>query len=124
MPAVRFLADALIKPVVLRNRGAGKPTARETSRRRQPPAFLGDYILDCTARLSYAAFCHVSTTFEEIVSRLAETVALVTAAKDRMEGELNVGRDIQMSMVPLNFPALPEHDEFSIFATIKPAAER
>ena len=40
-----------------------------------------------------------------------------------MEGELNVGRDIQMSMVPLNFPALPEHDEFSIFATIKPAAE-
>ena len=40
-PAVRFLADALIELVVLRNRGAGKLTARETSRRRQPLRFSG-----------------------------------------------------------------------------------
>ena len=65
----------------------------------------------------------LGTTFDEMVSRLAETLALVTAAKDRMEEELNIGRDIQMSMVPLTFPAFPEHDEFAIFATLKPARE-
>ncbi len=41
-------------------------------------------------------------------------------AKDRMESELNIGRDIQMSMLPLDFPERPE---FSIYATLEPARE-
>ncbi|MGB5830778.1 MAG: SpoIIE family protein phosphatase, partial [Thiohalocapsa sp.] len=44
-------------------------------------------------------------------------------ANRRMEDELNVGHDIQMSMVPLDFPPFPDHDEFSIFATLQPAPE-
>ncbi len=44
-------------------------------------------------------------------------------ANKRMSGELNVGRDIQMSMVPLVFPAYPSRDEFSINAQLLPARE-
>ena len=44
-------------------------------------------------------------------------------ARKRMEDELNVGREIQMSMLPLTFPAFPEREEFDVFATLKAARE-
>ena len=62
-------------------------------------------------------------TFDDMVSQLAETLALVTAVKDRMQGELDIGREIQMSMVPLIFPAFPDHPEFTVYAVLKPARE-
>jgi sigma-B regulation protein RsbU (phosphoserine phosphatase) len=40
-----------------------------------------------------------------------------------MEDELNIGREIQMSMIPLDFPPFPDHDEFSVFAALEPARE-
>ena len=43
--------------------------------------------------------------------------------KDRMQQELNVGRDIQMSMLPLEFPPFPDRAEFSIHALLQPARE-
>jgi sigma-B regulation protein RsbU (phosphoserine phosphatase) len=45
------------------------------------------------------------------------------SAKERMEGELSIGRDIQMSMVPAKFPPFPDRNEFSIFAKLIPARE-
>ena len=44
-------------------------------------------------------------------------------ANKRMKGELDIGREIQMSMLPLIFPAFPDHNEFSIHAEISPARE-
>lgn len=61
--------------------------------------------------------------FDKMVSQLADTLAIVTATKSRMESELNVAKDIQMSMVPLTFPAYPEHAGFDIFAQLVPARE-
>jgi sigma-B regulation protein RsbU (phosphoserine phosphatase) len=46
-----------------------------------------------------------------------------TSAKERMEGELNIGRDIQMSMLPLDFPPYPHRNEFTVFASLYPARE-
>ncbi len=46
-----------------------------------------------------------------------------TTAKERMESELNIGRDIQMSMLPLEFPAFPHRTDFTVFATLEPARE-
>jgi sigma-B regulation protein RsbU (phosphoserine phosphatase) len=46
-----------------------------------------------------------------------------TTAKERMESELNIGRDIQMSMLPLEFPPFPHRNEFTVFATLHPARE-
>ena len=61
--------------------------------------------------------------FDKMVAQLSETLKFVTTAKSRMEDELNVARDIQMSMIPLTFPAYPEHLEFDIFAKLIPARE-
>lgn len=46
-----------------------------------------------------------------------------TSAKERMEGELNIGREIQLSMLPLEFPAFPHRKDFDVFATLEPARE-
>ncbi len=44
-------------------------------------------------------------------------------ARQRMADELNVGREIQMSMLPLTFPPYPRRREFEIFALLEPARE-
>jgi len=54
---------------------------------------------------------------------LQQAYGIIEAQKERMEEELNVGRDIQMSMVPRKFPAFPDRDEFSIHAALHPARE-
>jgi sigma-B regulation protein RsbU (phosphoserine phosphatase) len=54
---------------------------------------------------------------------LKQAYRIIEAQKNRMEEELNVGRDIQMSMVPQKFPAFPDRDEFSIHAVLHPARE-
>jgi sigma-B regulation protein RsbU (phosphoserine phosphatase) len=52
-----------------------------------------------------------------------ENLKRTTVAKERMESELNIARDIQMSMLPMDFPAFPDRHEFSVFATMQPARE-
>ena len=52
-----------------------------------------------------------------------DRLVAVTSQKQRMESELRVGHDIQMSMLPLIFPPFPDLKEFSVFATLQPARE-
>jgi sigma-B regulation protein RsbU (phosphoserine phosphatase) len=40
-----------------------------------------------------------------------------------MQGELNIGREIQMGMLPQHFPAYPDRDDFTVYATLEPARE-
>jgi sigma-B regulation protein RsbU (phosphoserine phosphatase) len=44
-------------------------------------------------------------------------------ANKRMGDELNIGRQIQMSMIPLTFPRFPEHKDLDVWAYIRPARE-
>jgi sigma-B regulation protein RsbU (phosphoserine phosphatase) len=52
-----------------------------------------------------------------------ENLRRTTSAKERMESELNIGQEIQMSMLPLEFPPFPNRHEFAIFAKLIPARE-
>jgi sigma-B regulation protein RsbU (phosphoserine phosphatase) len=52
-----------------------------------------------------------------------ENLKRTTSAKERMESELNIGRDIQMSMLPLEFPPFPDRKEMDILAALHPARE-
>jgi sigma-B regulation protein RsbU (phosphoserine phosphatase) len=60
--------------------------------------------------------------FALIISNLVKEQKLRTA-RERMEGELNAARDIQMTMVPKMFPAFPDRPEFDIYAILEPAKE-
>ena len=56
-------------------------------------------------------------------AKLNDAYGIIKESKDRMEEELNIGREIQMSMIPRTFPAFPDRDEFSIYAMLQPANE-
>ena len=63
------------------------------------------------------AFNEMTRRLNESIEHLKET----TAAKERIESELKIAHEIQMSMVPKIFPPFPERSEFDIFATLVPA---
>ncbi len=52
-----------------------------------------------------------------------EVLAETAAAKERIESELRIARDIQMSLVPKTFPPFPCRDDFEIYALMEPAKE-
>lgn len=60
---------------------------------------------------------------KESMDKLNRAYRIIKRQKDRMQQELDIGRDIQMSMLPLSFPAFPEREEFSIHALLEPARE-
>ncbi len=62
-------------------------------------------------------FNHMIESLDDAVIRLEET----TAAKERIESELSVARDIQMSILPKLFPAFPERPEFDVYAKLESA---
>jgi sigma-B regulation protein RsbU (phosphoserine phosphatase) len=66
-----------------------------------------------------SAFVAMQHSLKEYIQKLTET----TAAKERIESELNIAREIQMSILPKNFPAFPGHPEFDLYAFMQPAKE-
>jgi phosphoserine phosphatase RsbU/P len=68
----------------------------------------------------------LAASFNGMTRRLAESIEelkVTTAAKERIESELKIAHEIQMSMVPKIFPPFPDRSEFDIFATLVPAKE-
>ena len=55
--------------------------------------------------------------------RHIEWLKTTTAAKERIESELAIARDIQMAILPKLFPPIPDRDEFDLRALIVPARE-
>jgi len=52
-----------------------------------------------------------------------ENIKKFTAAKERIESELNIARNIQMSFLPKVFPPWPHIKSFDIYAALEPARE-
>lgn len=65
------------------------------------------------------SFITMESALRQSVRELKET----TAAKERIESELKIARDIQMSMVPKIFPPFPHRPEFELYATLVPARQ-
>lgn len=65
------------------------------------------------------SFINMKRTLQRYLENLKET----TASKERIESELKIAHDIQMSMVPKTFPPFPDRREFDIYATLIPARE-
>ena len=57
------------------------------------------------------------------IKRFIENLKAETQARERIESELRVARDIQASMLPQQFPPFPDRKEIDIFALMDPAKE-
>ena len=92
---------------------------------------------DFSAAEASSAIKDLPTRYRDEVGNLAEALLFMeealrqyirdlretTATKERIESELKIARDIQMSILPRTFPPFPERPEFDIYATIQPARE-
>lgn len=65
------------------------------------------------------SFIYMRGALKKYIKELTETIA----SKERMESELNIAHDIQMSIVPRVFPAFSDRTEFDIYAILVPAKE-
>ncbi len=65
------------------------------------------------------SFKQMEDSLKQYIKDLTET----TAAKERIESELYVARDIQMGMLPTVPPPFPDIALFDIYATLEPARE-
>ncbi|MCI5159035.1 MAG: HAMP domain-containing protein, partial [Candidatus Electrothrix sp. AUS1_2] len=57
------------------------------------------------------------------LSQYIDNLQRATAAKERIESELRIARDIQMSFLKKRFPPFPDRHEFDLYAIIAPAKE-
>ena len=62
-------------------------------------------------------FNNMAGDLNEAVTNLEKT----TADKEKIEAELNIAKDIQLSIIPKFFPAFPERKEFDVHATLQTA---
>ena len=60
-------------------------------------------------------------TMQQSLTQYVEELKTTTAAKALMQSELNVARNIQMSMLPKTFPAFPNRKDIDLYATLTPA---
>ena len=68
----------------------------------------------------------LSRSFADMQSSLVnymDELTRTTANKVRIEGELQIARDIQMGMIPQVFPPFPERKNIDLYATMVPARE-
>lgn len=65
------------------------------------------------------AFEHMQQDLTKYIENLKET----TSAKEKIESELHIAREIQMGMIPKIFPPFPDIDEIDLFAMLEPAKE-
>lgn len=92
---------------------------------------------DFSAAEASSAIKDLPTRFRDEVGNLAEALLFMeealrhyirdlretTATKERIESELKIASEIQMSILPRTFPPFPDRSDFDIYATIKPARE-
>ena len=70
------------------------------------------------------AFTFLSSTMEEKDSgNPVRGVVSMISELDRLDQELKLAADIQVNMLPMNFPPFPERTEFQLYASMTPAKE-
>ncbi|HPR32736.1 MAG TPA: SpoIIE family protein phosphatase [Prolixibacteraceae bacterium] len=65
------------------------------------------------------SFAHMQKDLKNFIEHLRDT----TAAKEKIESELRIAREIQMGMIPKIFPPFPDLPEIDLYAMLEPAKE-
>ncbi len=86
----------------------------------------GDFDMHLPAQTAQDEIGDLSRAFaamnRDLQIHIRDLVA-TTSAKERIEGELSIAHDIQMSILPKMLPPFPHREEFNLFAVIEPAKE-
>ena len=110
---IRFVILYSMKPLVRLTEAASKISAGDLNV--QLPEMKPS---DSIGRLNNA-FAEMQRSLRLQMDRLVET----TRAKEHIESELHIARNIQMGLVPHTFSPFPEWDGLDLYAVLRPAKE-
>lgn len=86
----------------------------------------GDFSTPLPKIISHDEMRELHDAFSEMQENLIlyiDNLEKTTTAKEKIESELRIAHDIQMSMLPKTFPPFPERDEIDLFAVLYPARQ-
>ena len=66
---------------------------------------------------------HSFSSMVKELDRYMDELRTITAERERMSAELDIATRIQSGMVPNDFPAFPDRNEFDLYAIMDPAKE-
>ena len=107
--ALQFLITAVDEAVVKYNQEHPEETTRISAR--------------CVMRSNEddpLAFLHSVRDEKEMGDEMRGVVSMISEL-DRLDNELKLAADIQINMLPMNFPPFPGRTEFSLYASMTPA---
>ena len=81
------------------------------------------YSVTCAQIRGNQELVHSEGEDPELLEMARAEIAELKQKKERIEGELRIAHDIQMSILPKMLPPFPNRDEFNLFAVIEPAKE-
>lgn len=110
---VVVIARSIVKPIAMLS-DASAQIADGNLDLDLPPVARNDEV----GRLALA-FAHMKDSLRRYIADLTEA----TAARQRMESELQIAREIQMGILPKTFPPFPERSDLDIHAALIPARE-
>ncbi|MDD3625735.1 MAG: SpoIIE family protein phosphatase [bacterium] len=110
--ASKSISDRITDPILALNAGANIVGSGNLDYSLE--IHTGDEIEDLAN-----TFNKMTQNLKVYISDLKET----TAEKERIESDLRIATEIQMSMLPTTFPPFPDRNEFDIFASMVPAKE-
>ncbi len=115
------LVNRISRPLKQLAAHAGKLATQDFSKPETGPSDIGHLPANSRDEVGELAksFINMECSLRQSVKELKET----TAVRERIESELKIARDIQMSMVPKLFPPFPLRPEFDLHATLVPARE-
>ncbi len=119
--AAFILVDRISRPLArLAGYARELPYQDFTQAEAEEPAIadMPDRYRDEVGRLAQS-FVFMEQSLRERIRELMES----TAARERIQSELNVARDIQMGLLPKIFPPFPEREDLDLYALLTPAKE-
>ena len=117
---IRRVDRAIVDPINAITRAA-EDYARD---KREGRSGIGHFSsLDIATGDEVEDLAHVMANMEQDIQDHEVRLTKVTADRERMITELSLATRIQSNMLPSEFPAFPERDEFDIFASMNAARE-
>jgi len=118
--AVVLIRKILVKPI---NRMAG--AARQYTEDKQNGISESDHFkhLNIHSGDEIEELNLTMSEMEDSITKYVQNLTKVTAERERISTELSLAARIQASMLPTDFPAFPERDEFDVYALMNPAKE-
>lgn len=110
-----YFNTKFLKPIML----ITHETARFASYSDKP----SDSLLEINQKDELGVLAHSLHQMEVDVCKNIKELTQITSEKERMETELTLAAKIQREMLPKQYPPYPEHTDFDLIASMKPAKE-